>query len=96
MKQICKKKKYPSTHLCCKELSNPRCLTVSVNLAESCLQTTERQLGLDSWLRYERGGCILLSLLPCCVCVDVTLHLVNTAKIYLLVSLRFEKKKNRL
>jgi len=49
MKQMCKKT-YPSSGLCRNEFSNPRYLTVSVNLAEPCLQTTVRQLGLESSL----------------------------------------------
>jgi len=44
MKQMCKKK-YPLSRLCRNELSNPRCLTVSVN----------RQLGLESSIWHDWG-----------------------------------------
>ena len=55
MKQMCKKK-YPSTRSCRNKLSNPRCLTVSINLAEPRLLTTVRQLGLESPIRHTQGG----------------------------------------
>jgi len=51
MKQMCKKK-YPSSRLCCNKLSNPRCLTVSVNSTEPRLKTTVRQLELESPVDY--------------------------------------------
>jgi len=51
MKQMCKKK-YPSPLSCRNKLSNPRCLTVS---AEPRLQTTVRQLGLESSIRQNLG-----------------------------------------
>ena len=41
MKQICKKQ-YPSPRSCRNELSNPRCLTVSINLAEPRSQTNSK------------------------------------------------------
>jgi len=44
MKQMCTKKKYPSPRLCRNELSNPRCLTVSVNSTEP---RSVRQLRLE-------------------------------------------------
>ena len=50
MRQICKKK-FQSLCVCRNELSNPRYLTVS---AEPRLQTTEKQLGLDSSIRHKQ------------------------------------------
>ena len=49
MKQMCKKK-FLSPCVCRNELSNPRCLT------EPRLQTTVRQLGLESSIRHTQGG----------------------------------------
>ena len=57
MKQMCKKK-YPSTRSCRNKLSNPSCLTVSINLAEPRLLTTVRQLGLESPIRHTQGWLI--------------------------------------
>jgi len=54
MKQMCKKK-FRSPWVCRNELSNPRCLTLSVNSAEPHLQTTVRQLGLESSIRHTQG-----------------------------------------
>jgi len=54
MKQMCKKQ-YPSHRSGGNELTNPRCLTVSVNSIEPRLQTTVRQLGLESYIWHERG-----------------------------------------
>ena len=51
MKQMCKKK-FQSPCVCRNKLSNPRCLTVST---EPRLQTTVRQLGLESSIQHERG-----------------------------------------
>ena len=48
MKQMCKKK-FLSPCVCRNELSNPRCLT------EPRLQTTVRQLGLESSIRHTQG-----------------------------------------
>ena len=59
MKQMCKEK-YPSPCVCRNKVSNPRCLTVCVNSTEPHLQTTVRQLGLESSIRYERGLWILI------------------------------------
>ena len=59
MKQMCKKR-YPSPRSCRNELSNPRCLTVSVNSTTPRLQTTVRQLWLESSIRHERALCILI------------------------------------
>jgi len=56
MKQMCKKK-YPSPCSCCNKLSNPCCLTVS---AEPRLQTTVRQLGLESSIWQEWGLWIII------------------------------------
>ena len=53
MKQMCKKK-VQSYWLCRNELSNPRCLTVSVNSTEPRLQTTVRQLGLERSMRHTQ------------------------------------------
>jgi len=52
MKQMCKKK-FQSPYVCRNELSNPLCLTVSVKSAEPRLQTTVRQLGLESSIRHN-------------------------------------------
>jgi len=54
MKHMCKKR-YPSLRSCCNELSNPRYLTVSVNSTNPRLQTTVRQLWLESSIRHGRG-----------------------------------------
>jgi len=54
MKQMCKKK-FQKPCVCRNELSNPRCFTVSVNSTEPRLQTTVRQLGLGSYIRYTQG-----------------------------------------
>jgi len=56
MKQMCKKK-FQSPCVCRNKLSNPRCLTV---WAEPRLQTTVRQLGLESSIQHERGLWILI------------------------------------
>jgi len=50
MKQMCKKK-FQSPCVCRNTLSNPRCLTVSVNSAEP----TVRQLRLESYIRHTHG-----------------------------------------
>jgi len=55
MKQMCKKQ-YPSHRSGGNELTYPRCLTVSVNSIEPRLQTTVRQLGLESYIWHERGN----------------------------------------
>ena len=52
MKQMCKKK-FQSPCVCRNELSNPRCRTVSVS-AEPRLQTTLKQLGLQSSRRHTQ------------------------------------------
>ena len=57
MKQMCKKK-FLSPCVCRNELSNPRCLT------EPRLQTTVRQLGLESSIRHTQGW-LKLILLAC-------------------------------
>jgi len=44
----------------CNELSNPRCLTVSVNSTEPRLQTTVRQLVLESSIRHTQEGLKLI------------------------------------
>ena len=50
------KKKFQSPCVCRNKLSNPRYLTVSVNSAEPCLQTTVRQQGLESTsIRHTQG-----------------------------------------
>ena len=49
------KKKFQSPWVCRNKLSNPRCLTVSVNSTEPRLQTTVRQLGLESSIRHTQG-----------------------------------------
>jgi len=59
MKQMCKKK-FQSPWVCRNELSNPRCLTVSVNSTEPRLQTTVRQFELESSIRHERRLWILI------------------------------------
>ena len=64
MKQMCKKK-FQSPCVCRNELSNPRCLTVPVNSTEPRLQTTVRQLGLESSIRHTQGW---LKLIVYCFC----------------------------
>ena len=59
MKQMCKKN-YPSPCSCRNKLSYPCCLTVSVNWTEPGLQTTVRQLGLESSIRQGQGLWILI------------------------------------
>ena len=54
MKQMCWKK-FQSPCVCRNELSNHRCLTVSVNSTEPRLQTTVRQLRLESSIRHTQG-----------------------------------------
>ena len=49
------KNKFQSPCECRNELSNPRCLAVSVISAEPCLQTTVRQLGLESYIGHTQG-----------------------------------------
>ena len=49
------KKKFQSPWVCRNKLSNPRYLTVSVNSTEPRLQTTVRQLGLESSIRHTQG-----------------------------------------
>ena len=53
MKQMCKNR-LRSPWVCRNELANPRCLTVSVNSTEPHLQTTARQLGLESSIRHTQ------------------------------------------
>ena len=54
MKQMCNKK-LQSYWVCRNELSNPRGLTVSVNSTQPRLQTTVRQLELESSTRHTQG-----------------------------------------
>ena len=54
MKQMCQKK-FQSPCVCRNKLSYPCCLNVSVNSTEPRLQTTVRQLLLESLLRHTQG-----------------------------------------
>ena len=69
MKQMYKKK-YPSPYSCRNKLSNPRCLTVSVNWTAPGLQTTVRQLGLESSIRQGQGLWILIIPILCKIAVS--------------------------
>jgi len=68
MKQMCKKK-LQSPFVCRNKLSNPRCLNVSVNLAEPRLQTTVKQLELESSIRHTQGW-LKLIIFPLIICSD--------------------------
>ena len=46
---------FPSPCVCRKELSNRRCLAVSVSTTEPHLQTSVRQLRLESSIRHTQG-----------------------------------------
>ena len=54
MQHMCKKK-VQSSWVCRNELSNPRGLTVSGNSTQPRLQTTVRQLELESSTRHTKG-----------------------------------------
>ena len=56
------KKTFQSPYICRNELSNTRCLTVSVISTEPRLQTTVRQLGLESYIRHTQGWLKLILL----------------------------------
>jgi len=68
MKQMCKKK-FQSPCVCRNKLSYPCCLTVSVNLAEPRLQTTVKQLELESSIRHTQGW-LKLIIFPLIICSD--------------------------
>ena len=52
-----RKKTFQPPRVCRVELSNPRCLTVSLNSTEPRVQTIVGQLGLESSIRQKhRGG----------------------------------------
>ena len=65
------KKRFQSPCICRKEFSNPRCPTVSVNLAKPRLQNTVRQLGLESSIRHTKGWLKLILYIGLGKCSDV-------------------------
>ena len=51
-----RKKSFQPPRVCRVELSNPRCLTVSLNSTEPRVQTIVGQLGLESSIRQKHRG----------------------------------------